>query len=385
MSAGGGKRRARIALFTVALAGDRTQRALISRTREQFDLVVYADRIHPDLAELVEWRRIPAARLTPRPRLSWGTYFTAGAARRLGLRADLVHTWSPFPLIPGKIDLATITFSHAAYHEATRGEVVAGNPALWRVARRFTTGLERWRYGNGNVRMLAALSMEEKRDLERHYPGVPVALTPRGVDTERFRPDPKSRRESRHELGIGPEEVVIVYVATPNPLKGLPILIEAMALFQKRGRPVPLLLVAGQGHDWVSPLAEELGISARVRLLGHRNDIERVYRAADMFVLPTLYEAFCRSAHEAAATELPVVAPPGVCGIGELVGDNQAGLLSPREPESVAEAIEQLAAHPDLRVKLGREGRRRSLEQPPELFAERTVECYERLLAESEL
>ena len=383
MSVGGGKRRARIALFTVALGGDRTQRALISLALRRFDLVVYADRVHPDLAELVEWRRVPAAQLTPRPRLSWGTYFAAGAARRVGLRADLVHTWSPFPLIPGKIDLATITFSHAAYHEATAGEVVAGNPALWGAARRFTVGLERWRYANGGVRMLAALSKEGKQDLERHYPGVPVALTPRGVDTERFRPDPESRRESRRELGIGSDEVVALHVATPNPLKGLPILLQAMALLEKRARPVPLLLVAGSGHDWVRPLADGLGISARVKLLGHRRDIERIYRAADMFVLPTLYEAFCRSAHEAAATELPVVAPPGVCGIEELVGENQAGLLPARDPESVAQTIEQLAAHPDLRVKLGKEGRRRSLEKPPELFAERTVECYERLLAES--
>jgi glycosyltransferase involved in cell wall biosynthesis len=385
MSVGGGKRRARIALFTPALNGDRTQRALFSLASRRFDLVVYANQIPPALAGLAEWRRIPSARLTGnRSRAAWGTYFTAGAARRVAGRADLVHTWAPFPLIPGKIDLATIGFCHAAYHDATGGRA-EGNPALWRAARRFTLGLERWRYGNGGVRMLAAMSEGGKRDLERHYPGVPVVLTPRGVDTERFRPDPDSRRGTRRELGIASDEIVIVHVASAKRFKGLPILLEAMGLLRKRERRVPLLLVAGRGHEWVIPRAEELGIARWVRTLGHRADIERIYRAADMLVLPTLYETFCRVAHEAAAMELPVIAPPGVGGIEELVGDNQAGLLAPRNPERVAEAIGQLADDPGLRIRLGQEGRRRSLERPPELFAERTVECYERLLTESEL
>jgi glycosyltransferase involved in cell wall biosynthesis len=380
--AGGGKRRTQIALFTTGFWGDRTQRSFISLAARHYDLVIYAYRHPPELEGMARWRRVPATRLV-KPRLSWGTYFASAALMRLPLRVDLVHTWAPFPLIPGRVDLATVGFCHAAYHDATGGEA-EGNPALWRMARHFTLGLERWRYGDGRVRMLAAMSQGGKRDLERHYPGVPVALTPRGVDTERFRPDADSRRETRRELGIGPEEIVAVYVASPDRFKGLPILLEAMALLQRRGRKVPLLLVAGRRHQWAIPLAEDLGVADRIRVLGFRADIERIYRVADMLVLPTLYETFCRVAHEAAATELPVVAPRGVGGVEDIVGANEAGLLTARDPESMAGAIEQLAADPGLRARLGREGRRRSLEQPPELFAQRTVECYERLLAEGD-
>ena len=83
----------------------------------------------------------------------------------------------------------------------------------------------------------------------------------------------------------------------------------------------------GAGNDGHRALAEGLGVADRVRFLGYRVDVERVYQAADIFVLPTAYETFCRAAHEAAACGLPVVAPP-VPGIRELIGEDEAGILA---------------------------------------------------------
>ncbi len=85
-------------------------------------------------------------------------------------------------------------------------------------------------------------------------------------------------------------------------------------------------------------LAERLGVGDRVRFLGYTSEVERCYRAADLFVLPTVYEAFCRAAHEAAACGLPVVAPP-VNGIRELVGDDEAGIIAQRNPADFARAL----------------------------------------------
>jgi glycosyltransferase involved in cell wall biosynthesis len=131
-----------------------------------------------------------------------------------------------------------------------------------------------------------------------------------------------------------------------------------------------------------SGLAERLGVGERVRYMGYRPDIERYYQAADLLVLPTLYETFCKAAYEAAACELPVVAPR-VGAVPELVGEREAGILVERTPASVAAALRELTADPALRARMGREGRRRSVSHTGERYVTSVLELYERLLADS--
>jgi hypothetical protein len=119
-----------------------------------------------------------------------------------------------------------------------------------------------------------------------------------------------------------------------------------------------------RGNERLASLAEGLGVRERVHFLGYRSDPERFYQAADIFVLPTAYETFCRSAHEAAACGLPVVAPP-VNGVRELVGANEAGIIAGRNPEEVARALVKLATDPELRLKMGRIGARRAAAVQP--------------------
>ena len=120
-----------------------------------------------------------------------------------------------------------------------------------------------------------------------------------------------------------------------RPLKGLDIAIEAFAEAQA-GRAGPdLLWVVGAGSEPYAALADRLGVGDSVRFLGYTDEVERCYRGADLFVLPTVYEAFCRAAHEAAACGLPVVAPP-VNGIRELVGADEAGIVTERQPAAIA-------------------------------------------------
>ncbi len=136
----------------------------------------------------------------------------------------------------------------------------------------------------------------------------------------------------------------------------------------------------GAGNEGHRALAEGLGVADRVRFLGYRVDVERVYQAADIFVLPTAYETFCRAAHEAAACGLPVVAPP-VPGIRELIGEDEAGILAGRVATEVSGALVALAEDPERRARMGEVGRSRALAHENGAAAGRVVALHESLLA----
>jgi D-inositol-3-phosphate glycosyltransferase len=120
-------------------------------------------------------------------------------------------------------------------------------------------------------------------------------------------------------------------------------------------------------------------VEASVRFFGARTEVEPFYRAADIFVLPTLYETFSLVAHEAAACRLPIVATR-VSGIQDLVGDDEAGLLVERDPRAVGEALARLAVSNELRDAMGAEGRRRVAQQTWGRSAASVVDLYRALL-----
>jgi Glycosyl transferases group 1 len=89
-----------------------------------------------------------------------------------------------------------------------------------------------------------------------------------------------------------------------------------------------------------------------VRFLGMRDDVDRLYRAMDLFVLPSWREGFPRAAMEAAASGLPVIASD-VRGCRQVVDDGVTGLLVPvRDGAALAEAIRALGEDPDRRVDM---------------------------------
>jgi D-inositol-3-phosphate glycosyltransferase len=100
------------------------------------------------------------------------------------------------------------------------------------------------------------------------------------------------------------------------------------------------------------------GIPTRVKFFGWQADPSSFYKASDIFVLPSRYEADPLVALEAAACALPVVAT-AVNGVVDLLGDGQAGMIVERDRDDVARALAALAVSADLRRSLGAEGRTR--------------------------
>ena len=347
--------RPRVALVAHDVSGQqgsgRVIRELVLRAHEEIDFVIVSRGLADDLRSLVEWRRAPAP---DRPyRLKFSAFFLTGALRLALTRADLVHLHTTGPLVPNRSDLTSVHFIRAGFFEAAEIFGPNGISRRRRISPRLHLALERW--CNRRARMLAAVSEGSKRDLERFFPGIPVIVSPNGVDADRFRPDLEARHELRAAEGISAEDVVALLVANSWSQKGLGVTIEALAL---AGTAALQLWVVGYGDEGrYSALAEAHGVRDRVRFFGLRRDIERFYQAADLFVLPSLYEQASLAAWEAAASGLPVVATP-VSGMAEIVGDEEGGLLVARDPDAVGRGLARLASDAELRRRMGGEARR---------------------------
>jgi UDP-glucose:(heptosyl)LPS alpha-1,3-glucosyltransferase len=279
------------------------------------------------------------------------------------LDADIRHTMGA--IVPNRTDVASIQFCHAAYRVATRG--TQGAPT--RPLRRLNTGFsrtvallaERWCYKVSRVRTLAAASSGIARELAQHYPGVPVAVTPNGVDASRFHPDPSEREEVRAANRIAETDIIVLFVGGDWYRKGLEIAITAVAETTRLTSAPLFLWVVGRGdRRRFGELARKRGIGDRVRFFGQRPDTERFFKAADVFVFPTLYEAFPLVALEASASGLPIIAAR-TNGIEELVEGN-AGLIVDRTPEAFAAALARLASDAELRKRMGGAALERSRE-----------------------
>jgi len=154
----------------------------------------------------------------------------------------------------------------------------------------------------------------------------------------------------------------ILYVGLLTPRKGVLDLLEASRLLRERGIDHELWLLGGTPDEGPAAEAEvRAGLGGGERLLGTRppEQMPAEFAAADVFCLPSWWEAMPLSVLEAMAAGLPVVATD-VGDVGRAVADGLTGRVVPvRDPESLAAAFEPLLVDPDLRRRMGAAGRAR--------------------------
>jgi glycosyltransferase involved in cell wall biosynthesis len=203
----------------------------------------------------------------------------------------------------------------------------------------------------------------------RIMPRRKLRLLGNGVDLERFRPDPSVRREVRAELGLDDRTIAVGLVARLVAEKGVPELIEAAKRLPDR---FAVIIVGPRDPEKADSLPEDLLDRAEedgVRLLGMRRDVDRIYQALDLFVLPSHREGFPRAAMEAAASGLPVIATD-IRGCRQVVEDGVNGYLFPvGEVEALTMAITRVGEDEDLRERMARE----SVSRAAARFDERLV------------
>jgi glycosyltransferase involved in cell wall biosynthesis len=160
--------------------------------------------------------------------------------------------------------------------------------------------------------------------------------------------------------------------------KGLGVLLDAAAAWQHRD-PVPVLAIAGAG-----PLAGELSARAaaarlEVTFLGPRDDIPALLAAADVVVVPSLWEARALIVQEALRAGRPIVATR-VGGIPDITGDDGAVLVPPGDPGALAAAVLSVLDDPGLAARLSTAALARSAALPSESGAvTAAISAYERL------
>jgi UDP-glucose:(heptosyl)LPS alpha-1,3-glucosyltransferase len=217
-------------------------------------------------------------------------------------------------------------------------------------------------------------------EMREHFPWLAehVVTIHTGIDTETFAPGVRAEeaRSGRAALALDDRRLGLAFVGSEWTRKGLEPAIRALA-----SAPAWTLIVAGAGDESsYRELARELGVDDRVRWLGVTSDVQLVYQLADAFVLPSSYETFSLVTFEAAASGLPVLATP-VSGVRELVEDRHNGFVIGRDPEQIAERLNELAASAELRERLGAAARRSALEYGSDRMAERYHDLYQRLAA----
>jgi glycosyltransferase involved in cell wall biosynthesis len=207
-----------------------------------------------------------------------------------------------------------------------------------------------------------------------------IDVVPQGVgSTARATPVPASELRARHGLG---ERPILLTVAAKRPHKNLPRLLEALALIPAQRRP--LLVAPGYGtfhDDELTGLVTRLGIADDVRLLGWVDDgeLEGLYAAAALFVLPSLYEGFGLPVLEAMARGVPVACSDRG-SLREIAGD-AALVFDPEQPRSIAEAVERLLGDDALAGRLRERGRAQAAGYSWRRTAELTLDSYRRTLS----
>jgi glycosyltransferase involved in cell wall biosynthesis len=235
---------------------------------------------------------------------------------------------------------------------------IAGVPHVWHV-REIYAGFERWWPAYRRLLVTAqALPCVSAATCRQFDGAVPAFVLPDGLAVP---PRPRDRAEARAALGLPADAVVAALLGRVSGWKGQDELVRALAATGLRRRSEVVALLAGapaRGEERhrraLHQLAERLDVRARVHDVGFQDDLDLVYGAADVVVVPSRHPDPLTSAaiEGAAAGRCVVAADHG--GAPEIVEDGVTGrLVPPRDPAALADVLAELASDPAQRARLG--------------------------------
>lgn len=290
----------------------------------RFAAVEIADRPHPvgDVRAVARIRRLTQ---------------DADVVHAHGLRAGGLAALARVSTVPGPLRLGpagpplVVTLHNASI---TGGLIGAAYATLERIVAR------------GAAEILAVSPDLEERMRALGARSVGLALVP--APPSELQDDPTARKRIRADLAAG-DRPVILTVARLADQKGLPTLLDASAGWARR-TPRPLVVIAGDG-----PLEAELRarIDAErlpVRLLGRRTDVPVLLAAADVAVLPSVWEGQPLTVQEVLRAGRPLVAT-GVGGVPGMVGD-AAVLVPPGDAAELERAVLRVLDDPAFADRL---------------------------------
>ena len=276
------------------------------------------------------------------------------------LKPDIVHTHNPKPGVYGRLAARAarvpmiVNTVHGLY--ALPEDAFAKRAVVYSLERIAATASHAELVQNPeDIATLRGLRIPADR----------IHLLGNGIDLHRFDlgQHDRVRREVRDELGIGDDTLVVGAVGRLVLEKGYVELLDAWKQVRAQ-HPDAQLLIAGPSDpekaDAVPQAMIDASIADGVRFLGMRRDVERIYHALDLYVLASYREGFPRSAMEAAACGLPIIATD-IRGCRQVVDNGVTGLLVPaRTVDPLAAAINELVGNPEQRRDFAAAARRRA-------------------------
>ena len=304
-------------------------------------------------------------------------YFAWKADRLTRGRYDIVHShmngWA------GEIQVMHVT--PVRYNRLTRVKPL--KRALAWLSPRLATYLllEKSRVRRAPARRVVAVSGLIMDQLHRSYgPRLPVEIIAPGVKL----PAPESaaaRAATRAQVGWDADTIGCLLVAR-NPLrKGLPALLDALALLPPRYR----LLVVGADQATRDRVRAAGAVASRVSLVDPTPEVARYFAAADIYAHPTLNDSYAMAPLEAMSHGLPVVvSSPAYCGFAQYLSAGKDALIlqDPRDGAQLAQALQRLGDEPELRAALSERGLAIARDQSWEAVAARYEALYQDVLSE---
>ncbi len=301
-----------------------------------------------------------------------------------GLRPDVLHTHTAKAGVTGRVAAGLAgrerpsAVVHTYHGHVLRGYFSGPSTAVFRLIERTLAR---------RTAALIAVSEQVRDELVamRIAPASRFAVIPYGFDLSRpIDPEGRLRATTRAELGLSPDTFAVGWVGRLTDIKKPLDLVRTLDALDGRGTDAVLVLVGdGPERPATEALARELGMADRVRFVGYRRELDPWYASFDAFLLASANEGTPVAAIEALAAERPVVATD-VGGVGAVVEEGRSGFLAPAgDPGALASALARLAADPELRARMGANGRRRMRERyATERMVDDVEALYRRVLAD---
>jgi glycosyltransferase involved in cell wall biosynthesis len=268
----------------------------------------------------------------------------------LAFRPDIVHTQTPFFLgVVGmhwarKARVPIVSTNHTMYTEYVHYLPFVPRPVTTAVLVRH---MRRY-YGQCSAVVVPSKPVE---DVLRSY-GIDtrMEIIKSGVTTKRV----GKRGETRRAFGIPNDAFLLLYVGRIAREKNLGLLLESFKEVQKKNPEIRLMIVGSGPYEQAShDLADSLGVRENVIFAGmlSREDVERVYSAADVFVFPSVTETQGIVLCEALTAGLPCVAVRAA-GTPEVLEDGVDSLLTDNSVESFSKSVCRVVSDANLRTML---------------------------------
>lgn len=273
-------------------------------------------------------------------------------------------------------DLVQTWLCHADLMGGLAARYAVHTPVVWGVhqaeadramtpwSTRWVTALCARLAGRVPVRVVSVSKAGAELLVAAGYPRAKVVVIPNGIDTARFHPDAGARAAVRAELASGQPEILIGLVARWHPDKDHATFAAAAGRVRAACPGIRFVLVGNDMTASNTALVDLLarhGLADACHLLGHRDDLPRLFAGFDLAVLSSRTEAFPNVILEAMASALPTVATD----VGDVAYmlDGAGRVVPPGDPAALAEAILAVCtSDPDHRAACGALARQRVIE-----------------------